>query len=92
MKENRILLMDDGTKAEWLIKNSNDTTIENMKNRLDDDIHKVAKRPTLADKEFASNASGIANKFSVTKVLNVIAIPEALEQNSICAKLRQLAK
>ena len=76
MKENRVLLMDDGTKAEWLIKNSNDTTIENMKNRLDADIHKFAKCPNLADKEFASNASGIAIKFKTLGTENLVAIKE----------------
>lgn len=76
MKENRILLMDDGTKAEWLIKNSNDTTIENMKNRLDADIHKFAKCPNLADKEFASNASGIAIKFKTLGTENLVSIKE----------------
>ena len=76
MKENRILLMDEGTSAEWLIKNSNDTTIENMKNRLDADIHKFAKCPNLADKEFASNASGIAIKFKILGTENLVAIKE----------------
>ena len=76
MKENRILLMDDGTKAEWLIKNSNDATIENMKNRLDADIHKFAKCPNLADKEFASNASGIAIKFKTLGTENLVSIKE----------------
>lgn len=76
MKENRILLMDEGTSAEWLIKNSNDTTIENMKNRLDADIHKFAKCPNLADKEFASNASGIAIKFKTLGTENLVAIKE----------------
>ena len=76
MKENRILLMDEGTSAEWLVKNSNDTTIENMKNRLDADIHKFAKCPNLADKEFASNASGIAIKFKTLGTENLVAIKE----------------
>ena len=76
MKENRILLMDEGTSAEWLIKNQNDTTIENMKNRLDADIHKFAKCPNLADKEFASNASGIAIKFKTLGTENLVSIKE----------------
>ena len=76
MKENRILLMDEGTSAEWLIKNQNDGTIENMKNRLDADIHKFAKCPNLADKEFASNASGIAIKFKTLGTENLVAIKE----------------
>lgn len=76
MKENRVLLMDEGTSAEWLIKSENDTTTENMKNRLDTDIHKFAKCPNLADKEFASNASGVAIKFKLLGTENLTSIKE----------------
>lgn len=65
MKENRVLLLDEDSKAEWLIKNSSDTSIENLKNRLNEDIHKFAKVPNLGDKEFASNASGVAIKYKL---------------------------
>ena len=76
MKENRILLMDEGTKAEWLIKQTSDTYVENMKNRLDADIHKFAKCPNMADKEFASNASGVAIKFKLLGTENLVSIKE----------------
>ncbi len=76
MKQNRVLLMDEGTSAEWLIKSENDSTTENMKNRLDQDIHKFAKCPNLADKEFASNASGVAIKFKLLGTENLTSIKE----------------
>ena len=76
MKENRVLLMDEGTSAEWLIKTINDAYVENMKNRLDKDIHKFAKCPNLADQEFASNASGVAIKFKLLGTENLISIKE----------------
>lgn len=76
MKQNRVLLMDEGTSAEWLIKSENDATTENMKDRLDKDIHKFAKCPNLADQEFASNASGIAIKFKLLGTENLTAIKE----------------
>lgn len=76
MKENRILLMDEGTSAEWLIKQTSDTYVENMKNRLDADIHKFAKCPNMADKEFASNASGVAIKFKLLGTENLVSIKE----------------
>ena len=76
MKENRVLLMDEGTKAEWIIKTGNDTISENIKNRLDKDIHKFAKCPNLADEEFASNASGIAIKFKTLGTENLVSIKE----------------
>lgn len=76
MKENRVLLMDEGTSAEWLIKSENDATTENMKNRLDNDIHKFAKCPNLTDEEFASNASGVAIKFKLLGTENLVSIKE----------------
>ena len=76
MKEKRVLLMDEGTSAEWLVKNTNDQNIENMKIRLDADIHKFSKCPNLADKEFSSNASGVAIKFKLLGTENLISIKE----------------
>ena len=76
MKENRVLLMDEGTSAEWLVKQTSDTYVENMKNRLDKDIHKFAKCPNMSDQEFASNASGIAIKFKLLGTENLVSIKE----------------
>lgn len=76
MKENRILLMDQGTSAEWLVKTVSDAYVENMKNRLDKDIHKFAKCPNMSDQEFASNASGIAIKFKLLGTENLVSIKE----------------
>ena len=60
MKENRVLLMDEGTNAEWLIKNTDDQNTENMKVRLDKDIHKFSHCPDMSDENFAGNSSGVA--------------------------------
>lgn len=76
MKENRVLLMDEGTSAEWLIKQTSDVYVENMKNRLDKDIHKFAKCPNMSDQEFASNASGVAIKFKLLGTENLVSIKE----------------
>ena len=76
MKENRVLLMDEGTSAEWLVKQTSDAYVENMKNRLDKDIHKFAKCPNMSDQEFASNASGVAIKFKLLGTENLVSIKE----------------
>lgn len=76
MKENRVLLMDEGTSAEWLVKQTSDAYVENMKNRLDKDIHKFSKCPNMSDQEFASNASGIAIKFKLLGTENLVSIKE----------------
>ena len=92
MKRNRVLLMDEGTSAEWLVKNENDAVTENQKIRLDADIHKFAKCPNMADKEFASNASGIAIKFKLLGTENKISIKERKFKKGLQQRLELLAQ
>ena len=91
MKENRVLLMDEGTSAEWLIKSTSDTHIENIKNRIDADIHKFAKCPNMADKEFASNASGVAIKYKLLGTENKVSIKERKFKRGLQQRLELLA-
>ena len=91
MKENRVLLMNEGTSAEWLIKNTSDNNIENIKNRIDADIHRCAKCPDLADKEFSSNASGVAIKFKLLGTENKISIKERKFKRGLQQRLELLA-
>ena len=76
MKENRILLLDADSDAKWLIKDTNDTNIENVKNRLDSDIHKFSKVPDMSDESFSGNASGVAIKYKTLPMENIVAIKE----------------
>lgn len=76
MKENRVLLLDKDTDAKWLIKDEQDSTVENMKVRIDKDIHKFSKTPNLSDENFASNASGVAIKFKMVGTENLVATKE----------------
>ncbi|MGL4801485.1 MAG: phage portal protein [Cetobacterium sp.] len=63
-KNNRVLnFADTDSRAEYLLKNINDSALENYKNRLVEDIHKFSKVPNMADENFSSNASGVALKF-----------------------------
>lgn len=65
MKNNRILLTEADGDAEFLIKNINDSYIQNMLNRLTDDFHKLTKTPALTDESFSGNASGVALKYKL---------------------------
>lgn len=65
MKNNRILLTEADGDAEFLIKNINDSYIQNMLNRLTDDYHKLTKTPALTDESFSGNASGVALKYKL---------------------------
>lgn len=65
MKNNRVLLVEDDGDAGFLVKNINDTYIQNTLNRLVADYHKLTKTPPLTDENFAGNTSGIALKFKL---------------------------
>ena len=65
MKEQRVLLMETDARAEWLTKQINDTYVENLKNRLDTQIHKFSRCPAMTDSDFAANASGVAMKYKL---------------------------
>lgn len=63
-QDKTILLPSDGG-AEWLIKNVNDTYVENVKTRLQKDIHKFSHVPDMSDENFVGNTSGVAIKYKL---------------------------
>ena len=66
MRHNKVLQFDDSTaSAEWLIKNLNDSYIENLKTRLQTDIHKFSNIPDMSDQNFAGNSSCVAIKYKL---------------------------
>lgn len=76
MKQNRVILLDKDTDAKWLIKDEQDSTVENLKIRIDKDIHKFSKCPNLSDENFAANASGVAIKYKLVGTENLISVKE----------------
>ena len=65
LKQERIMLLEEKGQAEWLIKNINDTAVENYKNRLYDNIFILSKLPALTDESFAGILSGVAIKYKL---------------------------
>ncbi|MFA5715564.1 MAG: phage portal protein [Candidatus Paceibacterota bacterium] len=65
MKNDRVLLMPEGSDAKWLTKTIQDTASENHKNRLEADIHKFSFTPDMSDESFAGNTSGEAMKYKL---------------------------
>ena len=66
MRHDKVLEFDDSTgSADWLIKNLNDSYIENLKNRLQTDIHKFSNIPDMSDENFAGSASGVSIKYKL---------------------------
>ncbi len=65
LRKEKAILLDEGGAAEWLIKNINDTYVENVKTRLEKDIHKFAQIPDMSDENFTGNMSGVAIKYKL---------------------------
>lgn len=66
LRRMKTLLLDGADAgAEWLIKNLNDTYVENVKTRIQRDIHKFSNIPDMSDDSFAGNASGVAIKYKL---------------------------
>ena len=60
MKKDKILLLDQDGNAKWLIKDINDAWVENMKLRLNKDIHKFSFTPDFSDESFGTNVPGVS--------------------------------
>lgn len=77
MKEQRIInFPDEGASAQWLVKNIQDSALENYKNRLVDDIHKFSAVPNLTDENFSANLSGVAIRYKLLGLENMTKIKE----------------
>lgn len=65
LRKNRILYLEEKGQAEWLVKNINDTAVENYKNRLYGNLFFLSQVPALSDESFAGNLTGVAIKYKL---------------------------
>lgn len=65
VKELKMLEVEEGGDAKWLVKQLNETEIEVLKRSLKDDIHSISKVPNLTDENFVGNSSGVAMKYKL---------------------------
>ena len=67
MKEDRVLLLPPGSKADWLTKNANDAQVENILKRLHESVYRVAACPDFSAESFIGGvSSGIAIQYRLT--------------------------
>ena len=67
MKENRVLLLPEGGVANWLVKPANDTQVENILKRIQDNIYKIAACPDFSSETFVGGvSSGVAIRYRLT--------------------------
>jgi SPP1 family phage portal protein len=70
MKENRVLVLPEGASANWLVKNANDTQINNILDNIKKNIFKVTACPDMADDNFLAQ-SGTALAYKLVGFENV---------------------
>lgn len=63
--ENKIIQLDDGADAKWLVKSLSEDQVEILKKSLKNDIHEFSKVPCLTDENFVGNSSGVAMKYKL---------------------------
>ena len=67
MKENRVLILPEGTTAQWLTKNANDTQVENILKRLQDSIYRISSCVDFSSETLMSGvASGISIRYTMS--------------------------
>ena len=87
MNQNIINFVDNEGKAEYLIKNIQDTALENYKNRLDNDIHRFTGVPNMSDEKFSNNSSGVALSYKLMSLENLVGIKEAKFRKGLLRRL-----
>ena len=89
MKRNRLILLPSEGKATWLMKETDNATLEAYKNRLTKDIHRFSNVPDINSQEFMSDISGVALKYRWQAMEQACANKERLFKESLY--LRQKA-
>lgn len=65
LRNNRIMYLDEKGDAKFLIKQSDDSSQENYKDRLFRDIFFTSQVPPMTDESFAGDLSGIALRYKL---------------------------
>lgn len=65
LEEKTLSLPDENAKAEWLVKASDESGAEMLRNAIKAEIHKMSMIPDLTDEHFAANASGVAMRYKL---------------------------
>lgn len=87
MKENRVMLLNDGAKAEWLVKGADTVQAEELKERLREDIFTLVSVPDMTQTG-GSTASGESMKYRLIGLDNKIAGKERLFAKSLDVRLK----
>lgn len=91
MKEDRVMIFPEGGDAKFITKNINDTAVQNHRDNLSEDIHKMSYTPDLS-KEINSNVSGEALKTKTIATSDRIINKERKFKKALQARIRLITK
>ncbi|CAM3606372.1 phage portal protein [Erysipelothrix urinaevulpis] len=72
LQTNRVLMLPDGARGEYLIKPMDEASIEILKKSIVEDIYTVTMTPNLSDEKFAGNSSGVALQLKLIPFIQTI--------------------
>lgn len=76
MKTSRVMVLEEGGKAEWLVKGSANVEVEAFKDRLKEDIFTLSQVPNLTDDSFGTASSGVSLQYKLFGLENIVSITE----------------
>lgn len=76
IRKNKVILLEEAGEAGFLVKPSNNQDSENVKTRLNEQIHKFTKVPDMTDENFSQNSSGVAMEYKHFGLDQVVANKE----------------
>lgn len=88
LKEQKVLEMPDGTKAEYLIRTFDESGVEILKKAIEQDIHKFSHIPCMTDESFGGNVSGVAMEFKLLGMENITKIKTRYYKKGLRKRLR----
>lgn len=88
LRESRLLFTPAGCKAQFITKAADDTQSEHHKDRLRGDIFFLSQVPNLTDESFAGNLSGVAIKYKLFGLEELVIEKETYFTSSELKKVR----
>ena len=74
--DHALQLPDSQSRAEYLTSEMNETSVEVLRKAIVEDIHKLSLVPDLSDENFAQNASGVAMRYKLWGLDQLIRVKE----------------
>lgn len=88
LKDQKVLELPDGTKAEYLIRTFDEAGVEILKKAIEQDIHKFSHIPCMTDESFGGNVSGVAMEFKLLGMENITKIKTRYYKKGLRKRLR----